>query len=146
MSKIFAKTMALTMFVLPIDCNDHVEPASYLQRPQNDSPIHDAARKGDVATLTKLLDTGLQSCNMQRLVFEAHQACVQAVPNNFEGYEWPPLHDAVFAGHIEAASLLLQRGAAVNAKSRNFGSTALHWAAYVSVVFLTASLPCQPQA
>lgn len=33
-----------------------------------------------------------------------------------EGYSWPPLHDAIFAGHLDVAYLLLERGADVNAQ------------------------------
>eukprot|EP01051_Picozoa_sp_SAG22_P016351 SAG22_NODE_2293_length_2748_cov_2.220838_2_plen_181_part_00 len=123
--------VVLLAALLPETLGDaHVEPASYLQRVENDSPIHDAARKGDATAVGRLLDAGAVDCNNQRLVFDEHQLCVANVVNGFEGYGWPPLHDAVFAGHLDVMTLLLERGADVNMKTRSFGSTPLHWAAY----------------
>jgi hypothetical protein len=43
------------------------------------------------------------------------------------GSEWTPLHVAAIAGHAEAASVLLERGADPNARGR-YDMTPLHWA------------------
>lgn len=59
----------------PAGADSHVEPASYLQRASNDSPMHDAARKGDTAEVTKLLAKGVVDCNSQR---ESHHAGLPA--------------------------------------------------------------------
>jgi hypothetical protein len=48
---------------------------------------------------------------------------------NSEDMQWSPLHFAVFANHKEAAALLLERGADINARSTN-GSSPIMMAVY----------------
>ena len=61
------------------------------------APIHDAAKKGDVAAITAALDAG-------------------ADINASEG-GGTPLYFAVKRGHLAAAKLLIERGAKVNVGS-----------------------------
>ena len=65
------------------------------------APIHDAAKKGDVAAITAALEAG-------------------ADVNENDGTA-TPLYAAVRRGHLAAAKLLIERGANVNAET-NFGS------------------------
>ena len=65
------------------------------------APIHDAARKGDVAAITAALDAG-------------------ADINASEG-GGTPLYFAVRKGHLAAAKLLIERGAKVNVGSSYWG-------------------------
>ena len=67
-------------------------------------PIHDAAKKGDVAAITAALDAG---------------ADINAVDGG-----GTPLYFAVRRGHLEATKLLIERGADVNAAT-NFGPALL---------------------
>ena len=68
------------------------------------APIHDAAKKGDVAAIAAALDAG-------------------ADVNENDGTA-TPLYSAVRRGHLAAAKLLIERGADVNAET-NFGSALL---------------------
>ena len=68
------------------------------------APIHDAARKGDVAAIAAALDAG-------------------ADVNAIDGAA-TPLYSAVRRGHLAAAKLLIERGADVNAET-NFGTALL---------------------
>ena len=68
------------------------------------APIHDAAKKSDVAAITAALDAG-------------------ADVNENDGTA-TPLYSAVRRGHLAAAKLLIERGADVNAET-NFGSALL---------------------
>ena len=74
--------------------------------------ITDAAQAGDTERITALLATDGDLVNAY----------------NADG--WTPLHLAVFYGHLEAATLLLARGADVHARSRNaLANQPLHAAA-----------------
>ena len=64
--------------------------------------IHDAAKKGDVAAIAAALDAG-------------------ANVNDFDGLA-APLYYAVNRQHLDAAKLLIERGADVNAQSKIGGS------------------------
>ena len=68
-------------------------------RPELD--VFDAATVGETARLSELL--------------EADQSLVTA----YSGDGFTPLHLAVFFGHVEAAQLLLERGAEANARAAN---------------------------
>ena len=83
------------------------------------TPLHDAARKNDVATATLLIERG-------------------AAVNAKNGWGETPLHDAARKNAVETATLLLERGAAVNAKDQ-WGYTPLHLAAIKNAV-ATATL------
>ena len=72
-------------------------------------PIHDAARKGDLAGVQVELDKG-------------------ADLNTKVGLGWTPLHFAVVGGYKTIAELLITKGADVNAKSElNEPPTELDW-------------------
>jgi ankyrin repeat protein len=88
------------------------EPAN--DRQSIDDQLFDAARKGDVEVLGRLLDADTEKLN------------VQAQP-----YEWSLLHFAARGGHLAAVDLLLRRGLDVNTseKGDNTCTCAMHWAA-----------------
>lgn len=65
------------------------------------APIHDAAKTGDIAAITAALDAG---------------ADIEAKDGG-----GTPLYFAVRKGHLEAAELLLERGAEINIASNYFG-------------------------
>lgn len=73
-------------------------------------PLHDAAKQGDVAQATQLLDGGTDP----------------AVP---DATGEPPLLIAAVNGHAGVVALLLERGADINVRNKR-GLTALHAAAY----------------
>jgi ankyrin repeat protein len=75
--------------------------------------IHDAAAAGDL--------------NKVKTLLEADAALLESKGNN--GFR--PLHSACFAGKVEVANLLLDRGADVKVRD-NFQQTPLHRACYVS--------------
>jgi ankyrin repeat protein len=74
--------------------------------------LFDAARHGDVAKLTRLLDE-----DPGRL--QARE----------KPYEWTLLHAAAGKGQLQAAELLLARGMDVNAREKGDNTYAMHWAA-----------------
>lgn len=86
--------------------------------------LFDAARDGDVARLTTLLDEHPDKLH------------ARAKP-----YEWTLLHAAAHGGRLEAVELLLRRGLDVNARERGDNTYAMHWAAaagHLDVVRLLA--------
>ena len=74
-----------------------------------DTPLHKAARIGDVSEVKKLLAKGAE---------------VNAETSD----GWTPLHEAASKGHLNVVKALLAKGAAVNAKNK-YGYTPLHYAA-----------------
>src|SRR3970040_505962 len=80
--------------------------------PAVDGKLFDAARKGDVSILTRLLDE--------------HPARLQALD---QPYEWSLLHHAAQHGHLPAVNLLLGRGLDVNTREKGDNTCAMHWAA-----------------
>jgi ankyrin repeat protein len=74
--------------------------------------VAEAAKAGDVAALTALLD--------------AHPEELHA---RTEPYEWTLLHHAAAGGHLAAVEALLARGLDVNAREVGDNTYALHWAA-----------------
>lgn len=77
-----------------------------------DGQLFEAARKGDVNTLTKLLDQ--------------HPAKLYA---REQPYEWTLLHAAAHKGHLPIVDLLLKRGLDVNTREKGDNTYAMHWAA-----------------
>jgi len=77
-----------------------------------DEELFDAARNGDVATLSALLDQ------------QPDKLHARAAP-----YEWSLLHAAAHGGHLDAVDLLLKRGLDVNTRERGDNTYAMHWAA-----------------
>src|SRR5438105_13055143 len=74
--------------------------------------LFEAARKGDVDTLTTLLDKYPDKLR------------ARAKP-----YEWSLLHFAAHHGHLAAVDLLLRRGLDVNTREKGDNTYAMHWAA-----------------
>ena len=74
--------------------------------------LFDAAKEGDVARLTALLDE------------HPEQLYARNQP-----YEHTLLHLAAFGGHLAAVDLLLKRGLDVNAREKGDNTYAMHWAA-----------------
>lgn len=74
--------------------------------------LFDAARKGDVSTLTALLEE-----DPGRL--EARD----------EPYAWSLLHHAAQKGHLPAVNLLLERGLSPNTRESGDNTYPMHWAA-----------------
>ncbi|HEX2342768.1 MAG TPA: ankyrin repeat domain-containing protein, partial [Vicinamibacterales bacterium] len=72
----------------------------------------EAAKNGDVETMTRLLDEHPDKLH------------VRAKP-----YEWSLLHFAAQNGHLAAVNLLLTRGLDVNTRERGDNTYAMHWAA-----------------
>ena len=66
------------------------------------TPLHRAAKAGDVKRIQELLDSKRYDVNAQGSSMRDHMT---------------PLHEAAYGGHLEAARLLLDRGADVNAKT-----------------------------
>lgn len=96
----------------------HENPSHHLSSPYHHgrrsarSPLHDAAREGDVEAIQRLLAAG-------------------ADPNAKAAYLGDtPLHTAALMGHADAIAALLKGGADPNANAANDadGDTPLHWA------------------
>jgi ankyrin repeat protein len=77
-----------------------------------DGRLFDAARRGDVTSLGKLLD--------------AHPDRLQA---RMPPYEMSLLHLAAQNGHVAAVNLLLERGLDVNTREKGDNTYPMHWAA-----------------
>jgi ankyrin repeat protein len=77
-----------------------------------DEQLFEAARAGDVATLTTLLD---------RYPDRLH---AREAP-----YEWSLLHTAAQGGHLAAVDMLLTRGIDPNTREKGDNTYAMHWAA-----------------
>ena len=74
--------------------------------------LHDAAKRGDINTLTQLLNSGKYDVNAKETA----------------RYSETPLHFAIQNGHIDIVKLLIDRGADVNAVT-GYGATPLWLAA-----------------
>jgi ankyrin repeat protein len=83
-----------------------------LDSPTLDDQLFDAAKRGDVAALTALLDK------------YPEKLYVRDKP-----YEHTLLHVAAFAGHLAAVDLLLNRGLDVHTREKGDNTYAMHWAA-----------------
>jgi ankyrin repeat protein len=77
-----------------------------------DGRLFEAARKGDVDSLSSLLD--------------AHPEKLYA---RDKPYEWSLLHIAASKGHLAAVNFLLMRGLDVNTREKGDNTYAMHWAA-----------------
>jgi len=91
------------------------------------APIHEAARKGDLAALSSLLNRDRSLVNERD---REHEGAYEVV-----GKGWTPLHWAAYSGQLQAARLLLDRGADPKARDA-FGFTPLHYAAEKELVDL----------
>jgi ankyrin repeat protein len=74
--------------------------------------LFEAARTGDVGTLTTLLDQHPEKLTARN-----------------QPYEWSLLHVAAHNGHLGAVDLLLTRGLDVNTREKGDNTYAMHWAA-----------------
>lgn len=107
----------------------------------DDLPIHQAARNGDVAELQNLVAAG-SSVNLEKdngmtpLYLACQEGHVEAAQflmqeganlNKADVRGWTPLQSACGRGHAEAVKLLLQGGADLNKAAQN-GFTPLHLA------------------
>jgi ankyrin repeat protein len=77
-----------------------------------DARLFEAARNGDVGTLTRLLDQ--------------HPGKLHA---RSAPYEWSLLHAAAHTGRLAAVELLLARGLDVNTREKGDNTYPMHWAA-----------------
>jgi ankyrin repeat protein len=77
-----------------------------------DAQLGDAARRGDVALLTTLLDAHPDKLTLRQ-----------------PPYDWTLLHTAAQHGRLAAVDLLLSRGLDVNVRERGDETYAMHWAA-----------------
>jgi ankyrin repeat protein len=106
------------------------------------TPLHQAARNGQQAVTTLLLEKGAEvnaqdkdgATPLHQAANNGHQAVVallleKGTEVNLQGqYGKTPLHLAASEGHQEVVTLLLEKGAKVNTKDEN-GYTPLHLAA-----------------
>ena len=89
-----------------------------------DGQLFDAARKGDVKKLTKLLDAHPEKLYVRN-----------------QPYEHTLLHIAAHNGHLPAVDFLLKRGIDANTREKGDNTCAMHWAAaagHLDVVRLLA--------
>jgi ankyrin repeat protein len=77
-----------------------------------DGELFEAAKKGDVHTLSRLLDASPEKVNVRN-----------------KPYEWSLLHVAAFEGRLAVVDLLLGRGLDVNTREKGDNTYAMHWAA-----------------
>eukprot|EP00286_Rhodomonas_abbreviata_P018249 CAMPEP_0181310138 /NCGR_PEP_ID=MMETSP1101-20121128/12421_1 /TAXON_ID=46948 /ORGANISM="Rhodomonas abbreviata, Strain Caron Lab Isolate" /LENGTH=277 /DNA_ID=CAMNT_0023416737 /DNA_START=117 /DNA_END=946 /DNA_ORIENTATION=+ len=93
------------------------------------TPLHDAARDGDMKMLQGILDRVPGIFRDRRFVkLDYHDP--EDYPDTHEKNDGgnTPLHLAAYMGQTPAVRLLLEKGASVHATNRA-GNTALHWAA-----------------
>ena len=74
--------------------------------------LFDAAKAGDVAALTALLDAHPDKLHVRN-----------------QPYEWSLLHAAAHTGHLAAVDLLLRRGIDANTREKGDNTYPMHWAA-----------------
>ena len=77
-----------------------------------DVRLFEAVQKGDVATLTSILDT------------QPDKLFLRSLP-----YEHTLLHTAAHNGHLATVNLLLERGLDANAREKGDNTYPMHWAA-----------------
>jgi len=119
------------------------------------TPLHAAARRGDLERVTQLVDQGFRRCDEARLPYIERQACYHsgtvdnlgesapprslcpALPACHTGADgaarcssdgWAPIHEAANSGHDEVITYLLSQNAQIDSRTRR-GSTPLMWAA-----------------
>jgi len=87
------------------------------------SPLHEAAKAGDIESLRKLLETGAD--------VNAKGACYTLISGQKAGDNiGTALHSAAYHGKTKAAAVLIRHGGNVNARGGD-GSTPLHHAATI---------------
>lgn len=72
--------------------------------------LMEAARQGDLASITRVLD---HDCELV---------------NRFDSSGASAIHYAAFAGHRSVVQELVKRGASINARDRQYGATPAGWA------------------
>ncbi|KAI1170939.1 ankyrin repeat-containing domain protein [Nemania sp. FL0916] len=87
---------------------------------QNESPLHLAARSGHVETIVALLP----STDDEELT-SPEEDLVKSIVDVWTKFKVTPLHEACANGHLEAARLLLERGAEPDIEA-NYIGTPLH--------------------
>jgi ankyrin repeat protein len=93
------------------------------------TPLHAAARNGQLERVRELVQLGLRRCDEARLPYLERQACYKGgTVDSLGDSGWAPMHEAAMHGHTEVITYLLEQNADVNVRSA-LGSTPLHWAA-----------------
>ncbi len=93
------------------------------------TPLHVAARNGQLERVQELVELGLRRCDEARLPYLERQECYKSgTVDNLGDSGWAPLHEAAKAGWVDVIHYLLEKNADVNVRSA-LGSTPLHWAA-----------------
>jgi ankyrin repeat protein len=85
---------------------------THVDRLTLEGQLFDAAQRGDVAALSRLLEKHPDKLHARK-----------------PPYEWTLLHVAAHHGHLAVVNLLLERGLDVNTREKGDNTYAMHWAA-----------------
>ncbi len=121
------------------------EPQVAAAKPDGTTPLHWAVRQNDLALVDRLLKTGADvnaanrygvtplklACDQRRRVAARSVARRPAATPTPRAPTGKPLlhHGGARAGHVEAAKLLIERGASIDARESWHGQTPMMWAA-----------------